>query len=58
MNVYVYDDMVVVEEFIVGIEFVIGMIMMFEGMCVLLVVEICFVGGVYDYLVMYIGGEI
>lgn len=56
-NAYAYDDMVVVEEFIVGTELAIGMITTSEGTRVLPAVEIRPVGGVYDYSAMYTGGE-
>ena len=56
-NAYAYDDMVIVEEFIVGTELAIGMITTSEGTRVLPAVEIRPVGGVYDYSAMYTGGE-
>lgn len=56
-NAYAYDDMVVIEEFIVGTELAIGMITTSEGTQVLPAVEVRPVGGVYDYSAMYTGGE-
>ncbi|AXE40274.1 D-alanine--D-alanine ligase [Acidipropionibacterium virtanenii] len=54
---YAYDDMVVIEEFIDGIELAIGLITTAEGTEVLPAVEIRPVGGVYDYAAMYTAGE-
>ncbi|WP_130866579.1 D-alanine--D-alanine ligase family protein [Acidipropionibacterium timonense] len=54
---YAFDDHVVVEQFVTGVEVAIGMIATARSTQVLPAVEIRPVGGVYDYQAMYTAGE-